>query len=60
MCKVLKNFTEGKRRNLCLILEIFTRFLREQFNTPTDVYMHAFCIKQQGMTFLKSQNITYV
>jgi hypothetical protein len=35
-----KKFTEGKRRNFDLILEIFTRFSREQFNTPTDVYMH--------------------
>jgi hypothetical protein len=26
MCKVLKNFTEGKQRNLGLILAIFTRF----------------------------------
>ena len=41
MCKVLKNFTEGKQINLGLILAIFTRFLREQFNTPTDVYMHS-------------------
>ena len=41
MCKVLKNFTEGKQRNLGLILAIFTRFLREQFNTPTDVYMQS-------------------
>jgi hypothetical protein len=48
---------------LGLILAIFTRFWREQFNTMTDVYVHAFCyfcIKQQGMTFLKSQNINYV
>ena len=42
MCKVLKNFTdEGKQGNLGLILAIFTRFLREQYNTPTDVYMHS-------------------
>ena len=41
MCKVLKKLTEGKRRNLGLILAIFTRFLREQFNTPTDMYMHS-------------------
>ena len=40
MCKVLKNFTEGKQRNLGLILAIFTRFLREQFNTPTDQCFH--------------------
>ena len=26
MCKVLENFTEGKGRNLGLILAIFTRF----------------------------------
>ena len=26
MCKVLENFTEGKGRNLDLILAIFTRF----------------------------------
>ena len=53
MCKVLKNFTEGKQRNLGLILAIFTRFLRQQFNTPTDVYM-------QSAQNNNPQNINYV
>ena len=68
MCKVLKDFTEGKRRNLALILANFIRYSRQQFkrgcpqksNIRRPRLKNRFCSNFAQIYLIVSENAPYI